>query len=60
MIEKTLEIKMKVAVFADEEEMDDILAELKKLEHHIEYLVNTEDYPEINSIWGVQVNEIDE
>lgn len=34
------------------------IEEFKKLEHHIEYLVNIEDYPEIERIYDVKVKRI--
>lgn len=33
------------------------IEEIKKLEHHIEYLLNLEEYPEIKNIYNVKVEE---
>jgi hypothetical protein len=33
------------------------IEEIKKLEHHAEYLLNLEEYPEIESVYGVKVEE---
>ena len=48
---KEFEISMKVAFNGD-------LEELKKLEHHIEYLINLDEYPEIEKVYDVKVKEL--
>lgn len=59
MLGKTFEIKMKVAVVAEnEDELRDAVDELKKLEHHIDYFVDVENYPEIDCIWDVEVRQL--
>lgn len=37
---------------------DDTLDSMKKLEHHAEYLLNLEEYPEIRSVSDVEVKEL--
>lgn len=51
---KYLKVEMIVAV--DEDYVD----EIRKWEHHIEYAVDMDSYPEIKSISGVSVTEIEE
>lgn len=36
---------------------ENAIEEIKKLEHHVEYLLNLEEYPEIESVYGVKVEE---
>lgn len=38
---------------------DDSLEEIKKLEHHAEYLLDLENYPEIKSVSDVKVVEVE-
>ncbi len=51
---KYLKVEMIVAV--DEDYVD----EIRKWEHHIEYAVDMDSYPEIKAISGVSVTEIEE
>lgn len=37
---------------------DDSLEEIKKLEHHADYLLDLENYPEIKSVSDVKVTEV--
>lgn len=37
---------------------DDDFAEIKKIEHHADYLLNLDDYPEIKSVFDVKVTAI--
>ena len=48
--------KVKITMYFDVEE--NCLEEIKKLEHHADYLLNLDEYPEINSVYGVKVEEI--
>ena len=50
---RKFEISMKVAFKGDPEE-------LKKLEHHVEYFVNLDEYPEIEKVYDVKVEEVKE
>lgn len=47
--------KVKVTMYFEVNEND--IEEIKKLEHHVEYLLNLEEYPEIESVYGVKVEE---
>ena len=38
---------------------DDSLEEIKKLEHHVDYLLDLENYPEIKSVSDVKVTEVE-
>lgn len=60
MVEKIVELKMKLVVVGDEAEIDELVNNVKKLEHHIDYLVDTADWPEIDTIYDVQVKEVKE
>lgn len=48
--------KVKITMYFDVEE--NCLEEIKKFEHHADYLLNLNEYPEINSVYGVKVEEI--
>ena len=48
--------KVKITMYFDVDE--NYLEEIKKLEHHADYLLNLDEYPEINSVYGVKVEEI--
>ena len=37
---------------------DDDFDEIKKIEHHVDYLLNLDDYPEIKSVFNVKVTAI--
>lgn len=47
--------KVKVVMYLEVEENK--IEEIKKLEHHVDYLLNLEEYPEIKSVYGVKVEE---
>lgn len=47
--------KVKVTMYFDVEES--AIEDIKKLEHHADYLLNLEEYPEIKSVYGVKVEE---
>lgn len=47
--------KVKITMCFEIEE--NAMEEIKKLEHHVEYLLNLEEYPEIISVYGVKVEE---
>jgi hypothetical protein len=47
--------KVKVVMYLEVEENK--IEEIKKLEHHVDYLLNLEEYPEIKSVYGVEVEE---
>lgn len=48
-------MKVKVEMFFDID--DDALEEIKELEHHADYLLSLDEYPEIKSVYGVRVME---
>ena len=37
---------------------DDAYERFKRFEHHLDFLVNLNAYPEIHSVFGVEVNKI--
>lgn len=47
--------KVKVEMYMEVE--DNSIEEVKKLEHHMEYLLNLDEYPEIKCVYGVTVTE---
>lgn len=47
----TLEIKMKIEV------PENAVDEIKKIEHHAEYFLDLDSYPEIKSVFDVKVNK---
>lgn len=47
--------KVKVTMYFDVDENG--MEEIKKLEHHAEYLLDLDNYPEIESVYGVKVEE---
>lgn len=51
---KTKENKLKMNLTIDADSLD----ELKRLEHHIEGLLDLDNWPEIKSVYGVEVEEI--
>lgn len=46
---------VKVTMYFDVEE--DGMEEIKKVEHHADYLLDLYSYPEIKSVYGVKVEE---
>lgn len=40
-------------------ENEESMEEIKKLEHHAERLLDLDSYPEIHSVYGVTVTEIE-
>lgn len=44
---------IKLEMFLDVE--DNAVKEIKKLEHHIDWLLNLSEFPEIKSVFGVKV-----
>lgn len=52
----TKEIKLTMNLTIDADSLD----ELKRLEHHIEELLDLDNWPEIKSVYGVEVEEIKE
>ena len=50
--------KVKITMYFDVEENG--MEEIKKLEHHAEYLLSLDEYPEIKSVYGVRVEEVEE
>ena len=51
---KYVKVEMVVALKNEEN-----VEEIKKWEHHIDYAINMDDYPEIDHIEGVTVTEMD-
>ena len=47
--------KVKVIMFFEVD--DQYVDEVKKLEHHADWLLDLESYPEIKSVYGVTVSE---
>ena len=47
--------KVKIEMYLEIE--DDFLDDIKKIEHHAEYLLDLESYPEIKSVYDVRVNQ---
>ena len=47
--------KVKVAMYFEIDE--NAMEEIKKIEHHAEYLLNLDEYPEIISVYDVKVEE---
>ena len=56
MKNNTKEIKLTMNLTIDADSMD----ELKRLEHHIEELLDLDNWTEIKSVYGVKVKEIEE
>ncbi len=52
--EKTVKIEMFMKVESSEVNL------MKVLEHHMEWLIDLDSWPEIKCIFGVKVNEINE
>ena len=48
-------MKIKIEMSLDIE--DGTFEEFKKIEHHAEYLLNLEEYPEIKSVYEVSVKK---
>lgn len=55
MKNKTKEIKLTMNLTIDADSLD----ELKRLEHHIEGLLDLDNWTEIKSVYGVEVEEIE-
>lgn len=36
---------------------DDFVSDIKKIEHHADYFLDLDSYPEIKSVYGVKVKE---
>lgn len=51
---KVIKLEMFLAV------EDEAVEEIKKVEHHVEYLIDLDNYPEINSVFGVKVEQVEE
>ena len=47
--------QVKVTMIMDIEKLEDLEA-IKKLEHHAEYLLDLDNYPEIKNVHDVHVN----
>ena len=50
--------KVKVTMYFDVPNEKDIEA-LKQLEHHADYILNLDEYPEIKTVYGVIVETIE-
>lgn len=48
-------IKLEMFIEVD----DDAVEEIKKVEHHVDYLLDFENYPEIKSVFGVKIKSIE-
>lgn len=46
---------LKIIMYLDVEENG--VEEIKKLEHHVDYILNLDEYPEIKSVHNVKVEE---
>lgn len=51
--------KVKVTMYFDVPNEEDI-EELEKLEHHADYILNLDEYPEIASVYDVTVETVEE
>ena len=51
--------KVKVTMYFDVPNEEDI-EEIKKLEHHAERILDLDSYPEIESVYGVNVETVKE
>lgn len=60
MVEKIVELKMKLVIVGDEDEIDELVDNVKTLAHHIGYLVDMDNWPEIDTIYDVQVKEVED
>ena len=49
--------KVKVTMYFDVPNESDV-EEIKKIEHHADYILNLDEYPEIESVYGVSVEVI--
>lgn len=49
--------KVKVVMYFEVE--DDGMEEIKKLEHHADYILDLDGYQEIKSVYGVEVKEVE-
>lgn len=47
-------VKLEMCFEIDDESLD----EIKKLEHHADYLLNLAEYPEIKSVYALKVTEV--
>ena len=53
---RSFEITLKVDVTGEnEQELDEAENEIRKLEHHAEYFLDLDDYPEVKCIYDVNV-----
>lgn len=50
-------VKMKIKVEMSLDIADEAFDELKKIEHHVDYFLNLDEYPEIRSVYGVSVTK---
>lgn len=48
---------VKIEAFMDID--DDAIENLKKIEHHADYLFDLDSYPEIRDVYGVQITEVE-
>lgn len=48
-------MEVKIEMFLDIK--DGNFDEIKKMEHHAEYFLNLDEYPEIESVYGVKVEK---
>lgn len=51
--------KLKVTMYLDVPNKADV-EEIKKIEHHVDYLLNLDEYPEIESVFDVSIEEVNE
>ena len=52
-------VTVKVEMYFEIEDKENAMEEMKKLEHHAERLLDLDSYPEIKSVYGVTVTEIE-
>ncbi len=50
-------MKVKIEIYADIDISD--FEELKQIEHHADYLLDLENYPEIKSVYSVSVTKVE-
>lgn len=48
-------VKLEMTIEIEDKSLD----ELKKLEHHVDYFLNLDEYPEVKSVYAVKVMEVE-
>lgn len=53
------QVKIECYLDIDDTQYPEGIDEIKKLEHHADYFLDLDSYPEVNSVYGFKVTEID-